>query len=115
MRPHPFRRTPIVKHKPKPRPGHDKAMLEACRGQDCWLAIPGVCQGDVATVVPCHRNEGKGMGLKVPDVFTVPGCLHCHSAYDSGRHLTREEKRAIWNAAYERWQPYRDKEESNGE
>lgn len=115
MRPHPFRRTPIIKHKPKPRPGHDKAMLEACRGQDCWLAIPGVCQGDVATVVPCHSNQqehGKGMGIKARDEFTVPGCRSCHAETDQGRLFTKEEKRAIWNAAYERWKAYRDKEES---
>lgn len=111
MRPHPFRRAPIVKHKPKARPGHDKAMLAACRGQQCWLAIPGVCRGDIATVVPCHSNQGahgKGMGLKARDEFTVPGCAHCHTELDQGRLFSREEKRALWNGAFERWQPVRD-------
>lgn len=94
--------------KPKARPGHDKKMLQACKGERCFLAIPGVCRGDVATVVPAHRNEGKGMGLKVPDVFTVPACFHCHTEYDQGVLFTREEKRAIWNAAYAEWQPVRE-------
>lgn len=103
-----LRRTPMKKSKPKARPGQDKAMLNACRGESCYLAIPGVCHGDVATVVPAHRNEGKGMGLKVADVFTVPGCFHCHAEYDSGKIFSREEKRAIWNAAYAVWQPVRE-------
>lgn len=108
MRPHPFRTGEIRKHKPKPKPGRDPKMLEACRGQDCWLTIPGVCRGDVATVVPAHRNEGKGMGWKVADEFTVPACYHCHTEFDQGRLFTRDEKRGLWEAAFERWQPYRD-------
>lgn len=103
-----LRRTPMRKAKPKARPGHDKTMLTACGGERCYLAIPGVCRGDVATVVPAHRNEGKGMGLKVADALSVPGCFHCHSEYDQGAAFTRDEKRAIWNAAYAEWQPVRD-------
>lgn len=111
IRPHPFRSGEIRKHKPKPRPGRDPKMLEACRGQDCWLAIPGVCCGDIATVVPCHANwsdYGKSMGRKADDEFSVPGCRSCHSELDQGRLFTKEEKRGLWEAAFERWQPYRD-------
>lgn len=104
----PLRRTAMKKSKPKTRVGHDKKMLAACRGEVCWLAIPGVCRGDVATVVPAHRNEGKGMGLKVADALTVPACMHCHAEYDQGHHLTRDEKRAIWDSAFARWTKVRD-------
>lgn len=104
-----LRRTPMRKAKPKVRPGHDKSMLKACKGERCFLAIPGICRGDVATVVPAHRNEGKGAGLKVPDVLTVPACFHCHYEYDQGLIFTREEKRGFWNAAYAEWQPVRER------
>lgn len=107
----PLRRAAMKKRKPKARAGQDKTMLTACRGQQCWLAIPGVCRGDIATVVPCHSNQGthgKGMGIKARDEYTVPGCMHCHSELDQGRLFSREEKASLWNAAFERWQPVRD-------
>lgn len=103
-------RTATKRRAPKKRPGHDKRMLEACRGQHCYLRIPGVCRGDTATVVPAHRNEGKGMGLKVADALTVPACMACHMEYDQGKRFTREEKRGFFNAAYDRWSAYRESE-----
>ena len=84
----------------------DRAYLNACRGQRCYLAIPGVCRGDIATVVPCHANwaeYGKGMGRKADHTFTVPGCMLCHAELDQGRHLTREQRRAVWESAYSEW------------
>lgn len=105
-----MKRTAMKRRAPKKRPGHDKKMLEACRGQDCWLCIPGIClliEGD-QTVVAAHRNEGKGIGMKVPDELTVPACNLCHFAYDQGSKLSREEKRELWDSAYRRWSAYRD-------
>ena len=105
-----LRRTPMKRKTPKRRPGHDKAMLDACRGQPCYLAIPGVCRGDIATVVPCHANSsryGKGMGIKAHDKFTVPGCMHCHQWLDQGP-ADRHVKAAHWDWAYNRWSAVRD-------
>lgn len=107
----PIKRTPFIKHAPKARPGHDKRYLKACRGEQCYLSIQGVCRGDTATVVPCHSNQaihGKGMGIKADDKFTVPGCMHCHQALDQGFSLTREQKAAHWDWAYTRWSAARD-------
>lgn len=62
-------------------------------------------------MVPCHSNQGKhgkGMGIKASDKFTVPGCHACHHEIDQGMRLTREERRAAWDAAYARWSKYRD-------
>ena len=98
--------------KPKARPGHDKKMLQACKGERCFLAIPGVCRGDFATVVPCHANwsaYGKGMGIKARDEYTVPGCMHCHRELDQGNYLTKDEKRAVWESAFAEWLPVRAK------
>lgn len=101
-------RSTFKRKTPKKRPGHDARYLNACRGMHCFLSIPGICRGDVATVVPAHRNEGKGAGMKVPDKFTVPACYWCHAEYDQGMRFTREEKRGFFNAAYRRWAPYRE-------
>lgn len=88
--------------------GEDKL----CRGQPCYLVVPGCCRGDIATVVPCHSNQtrhGKGMGHKADDKFTVPGCRDCHAEIDQGKRFTKSEKFGIWDAAYARWEPVRDK------
>lgn len=90
---------------------HDAKMLEACRDEACFLSVPGVClgEGGRATVVPCHSNDGahgKGMGLKAADRFSVPGCAACHHYLDQGpapKHI----KRAIFEAAFARWEPMR--------
>lgn len=81
--------------------------LAMCRGQPCYLLVPGVAAHPIDTVVPAHSNSlarGKGMGMKAPDIFTVPGCMECHSAIDSGKDLAKEERREIWEAAYIRWE-----------
>lgn len=105
-----MQRSSIKRKARKKRPWHDKAALEACRGQECFLAIPDVCCYNPDTVVPAHRNEGKGMGMKVPDILTVPACFTCHAEYDQGSRLTREQKRELFNAAYERWEAYRERD-----
>jgi hypothetical protein len=87
----------------KKRPGHQPQYLAACRGEPCYLTLPG-CRSypDDPTVVPAHQNQGKGTGLKVPDQFTVPACHHCHTLYDQSG-MGREYKRAAWDWAYTRW------------
>ena len=105
-----LKRSAFKRRAPKKRPGHDKAMLEACRGQHCYLAIPDVCCGDTETTVPCHANwssYGKALGLKALDKYTVPGCWTCHAWLDSGK-APKDEKRQAWESAYKRWSNYRD-------
>lgn len=87
-------------------------MRDACRGQQCYLAVPWVCLGaaGVDTVVPCHSNDpqhGKAMGLKADDIYTVPGCMACHQWLDQGP-ASKQLKRDTWELAYSRWQPVRD-------
>lgn len=63
-------------------------IRKAAQGQECMLQIPGVCNGDPATVVLCHSNQlsdGKGMGLKAPDVEACFGCSSCHDVLDGRR------------------------------
>lgn len=104
------KRSPWKRSAPKKRVGHEKDYLQACRGELCFLRIPGVCIGGTETTVPAHSNQaahGKGMGLKADDRYTVPACHACHSEIDQGNRFTREEKFALWNAAYARWEPVR--------
>ncbi|WP_241061175.1 nuclease domain-containing protein [Achromobacter xylosoxidans] len=103
-----LQRAPIKRRAPKKRPGHEPKYLTACRGEPCYLQIPGVCRGacERDTVVPCHANwsdYGKGMGIKAPDIYTVPGCARCHACLDQGMTLTKAEKKATWEWAYTRW------------
>lgn len=46
-----------------------------------------------------HRNEGKGMGLKVPDCLTAALCPSCHYELDNGKHLSRIERRSEMDRA----------------
>ncbi|CUJ66681.1 nuclease domain-containing protein [Achromobacter xylosoxidans] len=101
-----MQRAAIKRRAPKKRAGHEPKYLAACRGEPCFLQIPGVCRGERDTVVPCHANwsdYGKGMGIKAPDIYTVPGCARCHACLDQGMTLTKAEKRATWEWAYTRW------------
>lgn len=92
-----------------PRAGKSE-LLRLVRGQPCYLQLPGLFCSSLASVVPCHSNQGKhgkGMGIKADDEFTVPGCSACHRELDQGNRFTREEKFALWDAAYARWAPVR--------
>lgn len=82
--------------------------LAACRGEQCYLRVPGICIG-AETVVPCHSNQqrhGKGMGRKAEHHYTVPGCSACHAWIDQGS-APREVKFERWDRAYEAWEPVR--------
>ena len=50
-------------------------------------------------VQAAHRNEGKGMGMKVSDCLTAALCSECHTEIDNGKTMTREERRQAMNDA----------------
>lgn len=105
-----LKRSAFKRRAPKKRAGHNRAYLEACRGELCYLRIPSVCIGGIDTVVPAHSNQnrhGKAMGLKANDLYTVPACHSCHAQIDSGNMFNRDEKFAIWDQAYAIWEPVR--------
>lgn len=59
-----------------------KLTEHIAKGQPCSLRFLPPC--DDETVVPCHlpNKAMKGMGLKTPDLFAVPGCRVCHDLLD---------------------------------
>ena len=69
-------------------------MMKLMRDLPC-----GVCGAQDGTVVAAHRNEGKGMGIKVSDALVAAMCYRCHTELDQGKG-TREVKRQMWNQAY---------------
>ncbi|MGU7784903.1 nuclease domain-containing protein [Burkholderia sp. PU8-34] len=87
--------------------------LAACRGEPCFLRVPGVCRLNPIddTVVPCHSNQsrhGKAGWLKAKNEFTVPGCMWCHAWIDQNRAGTpRQVKFDVWDRGYEAWEPVR--------
>lgn len=50
-------------------------------------------------VQAAHRNEGKGVGVKVSDHLTAALCPECHYDIDNGKNMTREQRRAAMDRA----------------
>lgn len=63
-----------------------RPFLNLCAGRPCIA-----CGADDGTIVPAHRNHGKGMAIKASDAWTLPLCMVCHAAYDSDQLGTRVE------------------------
>jgi hypothetical protein len=55
------------------------------RNQQCYMRLPGVCNGNPETTVLAHIRRGNlgGTGLKPVSIFAVPMCFDCHNAYDA--------------------------------
>ncbi|RDU99215.1 nuclease domain-containing protein [Trinickia dinghuensis] len=112
LRTTPLRNTPFKRKARKKRAWHDKKMLDVCRGQICYLRVPGTCpcREPEETIVPCHSNfseHGKGGARKADDKYTVPGCFWCHAWFDTGG-APLEQKREVFDIAYSRWSRIRD-------
>lgn len=66
-------------------------LLELAEGQRCVM-----CGADDGTVVAAHSNlgeHGKGMGIKAHDSMHAWLCYRCHTEYDQGKNMNREQKR----------------------
>ena len=70
-------------------------LLKLADGAPCMM-----CAIQDGTVVAAHRNQGKGMGIKVSDALVASLCFKCHSYLDQGKEMSREERRDFWNQAY---------------
>jgi hypothetical protein len=73
----------------------NKKLLEKMRDLPCMS-----CGTEDGTVVAAHRNEGKGMGLKVSDALVAALCVRCHYELDQSKTMSREDRREFWNQAY---------------
>lgn len=44
----------------------------------------------------------KGRGIKASDEFTAALCQKCHMELDSGARLSKEQRRSLWQMAYQK-------------
>ena len=109
-----LRRSTMKSRVRKPTVAEGSKYLAACRGEECYLRVPGTCCSmDWAhpSVVDCHSNQsrhGKAGARKADNIYTVPGCGPCHAFIDQNRVGTpKQEKYDIWDRAYEEWKPVR--------
>jgi len=70
-----------------------KKWLQAVREIDCCVLCGRY------GVQAAHRNEGKGVGIKVDDCLTAALCSECHHRIDNGKDMSREERRAEMDRA----------------
>lgn len=73
----------------------NKKLLETLRELPCMN-----CGQIDGTVCAAHRNQGKGMGMKVSDALVAAMCHRCHTELDNGNSYSRDERRDCWNQAY---------------
>jgi len=80
----------------------------------CTIQIPGICNGNAATSVWAHSNQGihgKGKGIKAHDFYGAIACSDCHDAVDGRRNdLTSEDRIGYLNLGMARTLPMLFKE-----
>lgn len=109
-----MRRSSIKARTKKPTVAEGSRYLAACRGEECYLRVPGVCCSlgwAHESVVDCHSNQarhGKAGAMKAEHQYTVPGCAPCHEFIDRGP-AARQEKFDLWDAGFELWLPIRER------
>lgn len=74
------------------QPFRSKRWLSAVHDLDCVRC-------GASPVQAAHRNQGKGMGMKVDDSLCAALCLSCHHEIDNGKNLTREQRRSLMDDA----------------
>lgn len=75
-----------------------RPLLNACRELAC-----ANCGAEDGTVVAAHSNslaDGKGRGLKASDAAVAALCYRCHCELDSGKSMSRDERREMWLSAH---------------
>lgn len=109
-----LRRTEMKRRVKKPTVAEGSKYIAACRGEECYLRVPGVCCSlgwASPTVVDCHSNQsrhGKAGARKADNIYTVPGCRPCHAWIDQNSVGTpKQVKFDVWDVAYEAWEPVR--------
>jgi hypothetical protein len=66
-----------------------------CQRPDCY----GLC-GPVQVSHSNSQRDGKGMGLKAYPWRVAALGVRCHQELDSGKHLSKQERREQWDEAH---------------
>jgi len=64
--------------------------------QNCYI------EGQTQAAHSNWAEHGKGRGIKASDIFTAALCQTCHAELDQGQHLSKEQRRQMWDEAYKR-------------
>jgi len=64
--------------------------------QNCYI------EGQTQAAHSNWAEHGKGRGIKASDEYTAALCQTCHTELDQGSHLSKDQRRQMWDRAYER-------------
>lgn len=64
--------------------------------QNCYI------EGQTQAAHSNWAEHGKGRGIKASDEFTAALCQTCHMELDSGARLSKDQRRMLWQMAYQR-------------
>jgi hypothetical protein len=64
--------------------------------QNCYI------EGQTQAAHSNWAKHGKGRGIKASDQYTAALCQACHTELDSGARLSKEQRRDLWQMAYQR-------------
>jgi hypothetical protein len=64
--------------------------------QNCYI------EGQTQAAHSNWAEHGKGRGIKASDEYTAALCQKCHMELDSGARLTKDQRRSLWQMAYQK-------------
>lgn len=64
--------------------------------QNCYI------EGQTQAAHSNWAEHGKARSLKASDEFVAALCQTCHTELDQGSRLSKEQRRQLWDQAYER-------------
>ncbi len=64
--------------------------------QNCYI------EGQTQAAHSNWAEHGKARGLKASDEFTAALCFKCHHELDQGARLSKEQRRMLWQMAYQK-------------
>ena len=64
--------------------------------QNCYI------EGETQAAHSNWSEHGKGRGIKASDEFTAALCQKCHTELDQGARLNKEQRRMLWQMAYQK-------------
>ena len=64
--------------------------------QNCYI------EGQTQAAHSNWAEHGKARGLKASDEFTAALCQKCHTELDQGARLSKEQRRMLWQMAYQK-------------
>lgn len=87
-----------IRRKPRPSTPEERAWYKRIHDE-----IPCcVLCGSNGPIQVAHENYNKAMGKKRPYWRSAALCVRCHTSIDSGKDLTRDERRQLMEVAIQK-------------